>query len=63
MQTVKIHYTKLENIREKILNSMEIVGEVLESGDFKRGRIPLLINLELLSKGCLELSDFMQKEE
>ncbi len=61
MQTVKIHYTKLGNMREKILKSMEIVGEVLESGDLKRARIPLLLNLELLSKYCLELRDFMKE--
>jgi len=62
MKDLITHYTKLGDMREKILNSMEIVREVLESGDLRRGRIPLLLNLELLSRGCLELSDAMQEE-
>lgn len=61
MKTLKAHYDKLEYMREKILTSMEVVRVVLESGDLKRGYKPLLINLELLSKGCLELSDYLQQ--
>ena len=63
MQDLIAHFTELGNLRTDILNSIEIVKVILESGDLKRGRKPLLLNLELLSKGCLKLSDFLQKEE